>query len=154
VTAATSREQQVWARCEPVVSLALDVSEDQTTYGYHTCWWRELDPERDLTTEAWDGEDRLFAMVTKTYYGIVVDGAEIVEEQTEYLICGNTHDPGGTEMKSWYQYRTVEDGPGMNSGDAHLQNLARSAWLAGVAEWNVHVATVEDDSWAQLDDGN
>lgn len=88
-----------------------DVGGDvQVTDAYGTAWSRPL-------------PGGLFALVTRNYYGAISDetfnringsGAdptetinpEVLECQTEYLVCSDLIDPGGTEVGSDYRYRS------------------------------------------------
>lgn len=77
--------------------------------------------------------DGLTAVVTRYYYVAAEVGPLRVEEQTEYLVCTDPSEPGGTERASDYGYRTVPwPGP---FDDAAARAAAGRAPEPTVAEW-------------------
>jgi hypothetical protein len=93
-----------WTRVEPAVAPGGDVGGDlQATESYSVQF-----------LPGWEPADGLHAMVTAYFYGAYEDpvtrpaGAPPegfwVQQQTEFLICQDLDDPGGTEAWSDYRY--------------------------------------------------
>lgn len=78
-----------WTRVEPHAFEAGDAGGDrQTTTAYATRWTRPL-------------ADGMFAVVTRTCYGIDAKPDEIcVAQDTEYVACSDPDRPGDTEVGS------------------------------------------------------
>jgi hypothetical protein len=115
-----------WQRCEPAVSPAGDVGGDiQASDAWDARWQRPL-------------PDGMTAMVTRAFYEAREDGKPptpwLLECQTEYLICRDPADPGGTEVWSDADHTMVP-----RSGDAgDARKAALNAAGPTAAEWAKH----------------
>ena len=122
-----------WQRCLPEVCQAGDVGGDvQVSDAWEARWQRQLP----------DGHT---ARVTRAYYVAAdqvdgtADGPVHLECQTEYLVCTDVSDPGGTEVWGDYTYATV---PLPTRPDAEAARRAVAA--AGEptdAEWRTQAPT-------------
>jgi hypothetical protein len=85
-------------------------------------------------------------MVTRAYY-VVADEQDTtsIECQTEYLICSDPSEPGGTELWADYRYRTLPTDTSQSSAD--------DAWIAALGaveptddEWSSIATSYDDDT--------
>lgn len=121
-----------WQRAEPLVGPGGDCGGDiQAGDAYNARW---LQPRADGGT----------AMVTRSYYVADNDEATYLECQTEYLVCSDPDDPGGTEVWADYRYRELQDGPAQPNDD--------DAWLAALGavepttdEWSTLASPYDED---------
>lgn len=112
-----------WQRREPAIfdGDGQPGGDLQTSEAYSVRWTRPI-------------ENGLYAFVTRYYYVAAEDGGSTrIEEQTEYLVCTDPSEPGGTEQTADYGYRTVPwPGP---FDDAAARAAAGRAPEPTVAEW-------------------
>lgn len=110
-----------WKLIPPGVWDAGDVGgDDQTSIAASARWTRPL-------------SDCLHALVVRYYY-VVDRGGVRVEQQTEYLVCGDPFEPGGTERASSSAYASVA-WSGVFDGEAAWA-CARQAPEPTDAEWD------------------
>lgn len=95
------QEEPAWTRSLPEVMEGGDVGGDlQISEVYEVRWYRQL-------------VDGRFALVSRRYYVSAPSPHRFkaddlfIECQTEYLVCTDLDDPGGTEDWSRYVYRDV-----------------------------------------------
>ena len=110
-----------WRRREPQVAAAGHVGGDlQVGEAYSASWGRELGGGR-------------WSVVTRAYYVADEGSARSMIECTEYLVCTDPADPGGTEVASSDAHAVVAVGP---LDDRAVQAAARESWAPTSAEWN------------------
>jgi hypothetical protein len=83
--------------------------------------------------------DRTGAMVTYRYYAALdLDdlATDSVERQTEYLVCTDPADPGGTEVWSDSRYKTVQRDLGSVEAATAAARRAAEAHLACDEAWS------------------
>ena len=110
-----------------------------TPGGY--CGTQISDPwEVRWTRPVTDGGATVHAVVTRYYYTAATPGDGTrrpthVECQTEYLICTDQHDPGGTELWAASSYREVPDTRGNPTTD-DAYRAALQAQPPDAKEWD------------------
>lgn len=126
-----------WQRTQPDVTRGGDVGGDiQVSAAWDARWQRRL---ADGTT----------ALVTRTFYAATDDPfadrprASYLECQTEYLVCGDPRDPGGTEKWADYTYTRVPDASGRPDA-AEARRAAQAAQAPTDREWSAKAP-----SWAR-----
>jgi hypothetical protein len=118
-----------WQLNDPPVGVAGDIGGDgQVTEAYEARWSHHL-------------ADGSVALVTRAFY---VAGPHTADDpaagplrlecQTEYLICTNIADPGGTEVWSDYVYSEGPDGFDVSGGDATARAAAQQASERGAPD--------------------
>jgi hypothetical protein len=111
-----------WERRYPLIAPAGDVGGDQqVSEAYNARWVRQL-------------PDGRWSVVSRAYYTAESDGAKVMLEQTEYMVCTDPGDPGSTEVASSDAYAVVTSAPPLD--EAAVQDAAREAWAPTNAEWN------------------
>lgn len=109
-----------WERQLPLAGRAGDVGGDvQVGEAFGARWARRLD-------------GGLWAVVTRSYYPAELHGARYLECDTEYLVCTDLSDPGGTEQ--WSDGRAVPC-TGNPTGEGAC-NAAVGALGPDDGEWN------------------
>jgi len=112
-----------WQRSEPTVAPAGDCGGDvQVSDAWSARWRHEL-------------SDGATALVTRAFYIASAspdgDGPHHLECQTEYLVCTDPAEPGGTEQ--WSDYVYERRGPA--TGDEDVRQAAADAEAPTDAEW-------------------
>ncbi len=110
-----------WERRYPLITAAGHVGGDhQVSEAYDARWVRQL-------------PDGRWSVVTRTFYIAASDGATVMLEQTEYVVCTDPGDPGSTEVVSGAAYALVPSRP---LDEAGVQDAAREAAAPTADEWN------------------
>ncbi len=114
-----------WVRVPPAAGRGGDVGGDAQVGDSWCAQWRRPLP------------DDLWALVTRYFYPAVPYLSESVEPeymemQTEYLVCRDPADPGGTELNSEGVYTP---GWSQRTDDVSVQQAAEQAQAPDDAEW-------------------
>ena len=108
-----------WHRMMPPVFENGDVGGDlQLSRSWAARWWRLVN-------------DGTSAVVTRSFYVVSSPGGRRIEQQNEFQLCGDPHDPGSTETWSDATYEHGSPARSVTSLAA-LDGMARAGAYAAV----------------------
>jgi hypothetical protein len=111
-----------WERGDPLIHVAYPTCDGVTSDAFDTRWARPL-------------ADGTFALITRTYYLVDRKDGRYMEEETEYLICRDLADPGGTEEHSEGIYRRDDDATDPEQCATHAEEPDDAEWFTALPSW-------------------